>query len=219
MNTVINKSQIVPFSTSAAMRKVMYARKLPEVLWMPVVFYHLPGLPSAGLGAIAHRLQIYLLRTHGITDIRSHCIVPRVHVIEMPQCVTSALQPQQLAWMNDSVYLQAGYCDEPGVIDIANSVACAMTVNDTCVCLSGNLQPDTHIPLAAIVEETEEYERIVRNHYRSGVGVWSKYLEDHRNQILIRSRAFKMGCDPDAEYERFKAAGSEYFLDYPQLCL
>ena len=213
-----NTPKIVPHNASAAMRKVMYARKLPEVLWMPVVLYHLPCVSSAGLSTMANRLQGFLLRTHGITDIVGHCIVPRVHVIEMPQCVISALKPQQLAWMIDSVYVQAGYCDTPGVTNIANSAACSMTNNDTCVCLSEDVQPDTHIPMAATIDEANEYERTVRNHFRSGVGQWSKHLVDHRNQILVRSRAFVMGVDPDAGYDRFIKAGGKYYLENSILC-
>jgi hypothetical protein len=185
----------------------MFSRKHPEVLWMPVTLYHLPAVPSAHLDQMAGRLQQYLFQTHHVTDIDGHCIAPIVHVNTMPQCVISNLQQPQQAWVVNSVYLQAGYYDERGVKGVAQSVACAMTIFDACTCLSGVSTPDGHVPLPASQDEAEEFERIVSNHYRSGIGVWSEPLVNHRNHILVRSRALVTGTDPDIAWEHFKSRG------------
>jgi hypothetical protein len=165
--------EILPFNAPAHMRALMYSRKLPEVLWMPVVLYHIPGVAAAPLQTVASRLQDFLMRTHKVTDIDGHCIAPMVHVVEMPRYVISVLQQKQLDWMIDSVYCQVGYYDEPGVRGIVQSVACAMTIYDTCCCTNGVLLPDMHSPLQATLADAEEHERTVSNHFRSGISVWS----------------------------------------------
>ncbi len=207
---------ILPFNAPATARATMYERRLPEVLWMPVVLYHLPGASPAGLDAIARQLQLYLVQmallTHKNPGFKGPCIVPMVHEIEMPDCVISALHPLQRQWMIGPVYPQAGYYDEPGVQGIVRSVACAMTIGDTCSCLSGILHPDQHAPLKASLTDAEEYERTVANHYRSGIGVWSEHLVNHRNQILIRNRAIMSGMDTDIAWKQFQMSGKQSFL-------
>jgi hypothetical protein len=134
-------SEIVPFNTSTTIRQAMYKRKQPEVLWMPVILYHLRGMQVPGLTSMTNKLQDYLVTLHKTTNSEKHCIVPMVHILEMPQCITSLLQPQQQDWMVSSVYLQVGYYNKPCVTGIVDSVACAMTINDSCICLCRIIDP------------------------------------------------------------------------------
>ena len=218
MTLITNMSEILPFNAPATTRGAMYNRRLPAVLWMPVILYHQQDAGASDLESAAAQLQVHFERKSDLTQISRHIITPMVQMIEMPQFLIALLHPKQLDWMHNGVYLQAGYYGEPGVADIARSVACAMTFYDACVCTQGATDPSAHVAVLASPENAHDFERLVQNYYRSGVGVWPKVLVEHRNHVLVMAHAIMLGRDPVAEYDRFKAAGGIHHFDYVRLC-
>jgi hypothetical protein len=214
----MNMSEIVPFNAPVDTRAAMYKRKQPEVLWMPIILYHRPNAPASDLETAVMRLKSHFERKSELMQMGGHIIAPTVRIIEMPQFLIALLHQRQLDWMHNGVYLQAGYYGEPGVAGIARSVACAMTVNDTCVCTQGATDPSAQVAVPVSAEDARDFEQEMRNHFRSGVGLWPKVLVEHRNKILVMARAITLGRDPVAEYERFVKAGCKYYLEYPRLC-
>lgn len=218
MTLITNTSEILPFNAPATTRGAMYNRRLPAVLWMPVILYHQQDAGDSDLESAAAQLQVYFERKSDLTQIKRRVITPMVQMIEMPPFLIALLHPKQLNWMHNGVYLQAGYYGEPGVAGIARSVACAMTFNDTCVCTQGATDPSAHVAVPASAKDAHDFERLVQNYYRSGVGVWPKVLVEHRNRVLVMAHAIMLGRDPVAEYNRFLKARGVSFLDYPTLC-
>ena len=211
-------SEIVPFNAPTEMRAAMYKRKQPEVSWMPLTLHHFPNAPASDLETAAMRLKFHFEKKSDLTQMDRHVIAPTVRIIEMPPFLEALLHQRQLDWMHIGAYLQAGYYGEPGVAGVARSVACAMTVYDSCVCTQGATDPSAQVAVPASAEDAHDFEQEVRNHYRSGVGVWPRVLEEHRSRVLVMAHAIMLGRDPVAEYDRFLRAGGVYFLDYPTLC-
>ncbi|MCX6600778.1 MAG: hypothetical protein NT025_04360 [bacterium] len=196
----------------------MYKRKQPEVLWMPIILYHFPNAPASDLETAAMRLKSHFEKKSDLTQMDGHVIAPTVRMIEMPAFLSTLLHQRQLDWMLNGAYLQAGYYGEPGVAGVARSVACGMTVNDTCVCTQGATDPSAQVAVPASAEDAHDFEQEVRNYFRSGIGVWPKVLVEHRSRVLVTARAIMLGRDPVAEYDRFKAAGGLHHFDYVRLC-
>lgn len=211
-------SEIVPFNAPVDTRAAMYKRKQPEVLWMPVILYHLPNAPASDLETAAMRLKFHFEKKSELTQMDRHVIAPTVRMIEMPPFLIALLHQRQLDWMHSGAYLQAGYYGEPGVAGIARTVACAMTFYDSCICTQGAMDPSAQVAVPASAEDARDFDREVQNHFRSGIGLWLKVLVEHRNKILVMARAIMLGRDPGAEYDRFKAAGGLHHFDYVRLC-
>jgi hypothetical protein len=218
MTLITNIAEILPFNAPATKREAMYKRKLPEVLWMPVIAYYLPHAPASELETATVRLKNHFEKKSDLTQMDGHVIAPTVRMIEMPPFLIALLHQRQLDSMHNGVNVQAGYYGEPGVTGIASSVACAMTFYDSCVCTQGATDPAAHVAIPCSVKDAHDFEREVRNYYRSGVGLWLKVLVEHRNKILVMARAIMLGRDPVAEYDLFVRAGGVYFLDCPRLC-
>ena len=211
-------SEIVPFNAPVDTRATMYSRKLPEVVWMAIVVYHLPNAPASDLETATMRLKSHFEKKSELTQMDVHVIAPTVRMIEMPPFLIALLHQRQLDWMHNGAYLQAGYYGEPGVTGIARSVACAMTFYDCCVCTQGAADPSAQVAVPASAEDAHDFEQEVRNHYRSGVGVWPKVLEEHRSRVLVMAHAIMLGRDPVTEYDLFKAVGGLHHFDYVRLC-
>ena len=201
------------FNAPIQLRAKMWRRRQSDVLWMPLILYHLPDASPSTLESRAARLKTYFERKSDLTDMNGHLIVPMVHVLPMPLCLASRLHPTQREWMLGATYLQNGYYNEMGVTGIAASVACAMTLYDYCACAQGTTDPGAHTSGPASEEDMHDDDQAVRNYYRSGIGFWTEALAEHRTKVLVRARALLMRRDPLEDFEHFIDAGGSHFLN------